>query len=304
MSPFFRLLAAEGMKLRRSPTLKLVWILPLLFLGLEFLILERPALGLRTFPPGFQALLEDGQAKLVVGLWGGFFHPLVLALLPALVFRPEHRGKTWRHLHAMPVSRQKFFLAKAMTTLFLSAAILALIGLLLMLEREILGKVNPLLELPFHGMRMAKVLGWLWLGSLPALAVYLWVSGRINSLAVPVVFGSLGVLLAIALTGQEMDRPWHRDLNPWVLPYAAAERVIHTGPHQQEAHMGAKPFLPEPGWIRAPSGRKYKVYQNIPDELVFPPPPPTPVWLLATFSSFAGFLLLVLGYLDAGWSKH
>ncbi len=303
MSTFPRLLAAEGMKLRRSPAVRLVWMLPLLFLGLEFMILERPALGLRSFQPGIQAMLEDGQVKLVVALWGGMFHPLMLALLPALLFRPEHRFKTWRHLHAMPMPRRRFFLAKMVVTLLLSAATLGLVGLLLLLERRTLGMLNPLLALPFHGLRMARALGWLWLGSLPALAIYLWVGDRISSLAVPVVFGLLGLLMAIALTGQEMDRPWRRDLNPWILPFAAAERVIHTGPAQQEGHLAAKPFQPEPGFIRAPSGRKYRYYQNIPDEELFRPPPPTPVWLLAGFSAIAGLLLLGLGWLDAGRAR-
>jgi len=147
---------------------------------------------------------------------------------------------------------------------------------------------------------MARMLGWLWLGSLPVLAIYLWVSDRISSVAVPVVFGLLGLLLAITLTGQELDRPWRRDLNPWILPYAAAERVIHKGPGQQEVHLVAKPFQPEPNVIRAPSGRKYKTQQNIPNELLFPSPPPTPAWLLAAFSSLGGLLLLGLGWLDAG----
>lgn len=116
----------------------------------------------------------------------------------------------------------------------------------------------------------------------------------------PVVFGLLGLLLSIALTGQELDRPWRRDLNPWILPYAAAERAIHTGPGQQEAHTAGKPFQPEPNVLRLPSGRKIRTRQNIPDELLFPPPPPTPAWLLATFSAGAGLALLGLGWLDAG----
>ena len=300
MPTLFRLLAAEGVKLRRSPTTRLVWLLPLLFVGLEFLILDRPSVGLRQYRPGLQALLEDGPVKLVVSLWGGLFQPLALALLPALLFRPEHRGKTWRHLHAMPLPRRQFFLAKAVATLLLSAAMLALVGLFLLLERQALGALNPLLALPFHGLRLARALGWLWLGSLPVLAIYLWVAHRISSLAVPVVFGLLGLLLAVALTGQELDRPWRRDLNPWILPYAAAERVVHTGLAQQEVHLAGKLFQPEPDVVRAPSGRKYKIHKSIPDEEFFKPPPPTPVWLLAAFSAGAGLLLLGLGWLDAG----
>lgn len=297
---FSRVLTAEGLKLRRSAALRLVWLLPLLYLLIEFLLFERPLLGLKALTPKLRATVDMVQVKMVVALWGGFFHPLMLAVLPALIFRPEHRFKMWRHLHAMPTSRRGIFLAKAAYTLLLSAVMLLLIGLLLWAERKLIGSWNPLLALPFHGRRMAAVLAWLWLGSLPVLGLYLWVSDRINSLAVPVVFGLVGLLLTIALTGQELPQPWRRDLIPWVLPYAAAQQVIRSGSAQQEAHMAMAQFQPEPDVLRLPSGKKVRTKQNIPDDVLFPPPPPTPTWLLATFSAGAGLLLLVLGWMDAG----
>ncbi len=300
MPAFSRLLAAEGLKLRRSQAARLVWLLPLLFVGVEFLVFERPTLGYRSLTPDQGAMLAGLQVKLVLQLWGGFFHPLMLALIPALLFRPEHRFKTWRHLHAMPVPRRQFFLAKAAWALALCAAALALVGVLLLLERSALRSLNPLLALPSNALRMARTLGWLWLGSLPVLAIYLWVSDRINSLAVPVVFGLIGLILTVSLSGQELSQPWRRDLIPWVLPYAAAERSVHTGTAQQEVQAAGRIAQPEPGIIRAPSGRKYKFHQNIPDELLFPPPPPTPTWLLALASGVGGALLLALGWLDAG----
>jgi hypothetical protein len=247
-----------------------------------------------------KATLDTLQLKMVLALWGGFFHPLLLALLPALIFRPEHRFKTWRHLYSLPTPRRGIFLAKALCALLLTAGTLVLVGLLLWGERRALGGMNPALALPFHGLQMAKLLGWLWLGSLPVLALYLWISDRISSLAVPVVFGLVGLLLTIALSGQELPQPWRRDLIPWVLPYAAAERVVHRGPAQQQVHRAAETFQPEPNIIRLPSGKKVKIWQNIPDEVLFAPPPPTPTWLLGSFSVGAGLLLLVLGWVDAG----
>lgn len=300
MPRFLRLMAAEGLKARRSAVTRLVWMLPLLFVGLMFFGFDRHVLGLRHLTPGFHTFLEFEPLRLLVTLWAGFFQPMALALLPALLFRPEHRGKTWNHLHAMPLPRRSFFLAKAVSALLLSAGMLVVLGLLLLLERRALGSVNPLLALPGHGLTLFRVLAWLWLGSLPVLAIYLWVADRIPTLAVAVVFGLLGLLLTITLTGQELDHPWRRDLNPWVLPYAAAERVVHQGPGQQNAHIAGQLFQKEPNVIRLPSGRKIHTWQNIPDEALFPPPPPTPAWLLGTFSAGAGMLLLALGWLDAG----
>nr|WP_306672041.1 ABC transporter permease [Geothrix sp. SG10] len=297
-------MAAEGLKLRRSVALRLVWLLPLLFLLFESLVIERTFLSLRVLTPKLQATFDLLQVKMVVALWGGFFHPLMLALLPALLFRPEHRFKTWRHLYAMPMSRRGIFLAKAISALLLSAAMLALISLLLAVERKVFGWINPLLAFPFHGLQMAKALGWLWLGSLPVMALYLWVSDRINSLAVPVVFGLVGLLLTMSLTGQELPQPWRRDLIPWVLPYAAAEQMIRSGPAQQQAHLAGSMFQPEKDVLRLPSGKKVRTWQNIPDEVLFPPPPPTPRWVLATFSLVAGAILLSLGYADAGRNRN
>jgi hypothetical protein len=296
-------MAAEGLKLRHSAALRLVWLLPLLFLLIEGLVFERPFLALKELTPKLQATLDTLQIKMVASLWGGFFHPLLLALLPAMLFRPEHRFKTWRHLQAQPTPRRGLFLAKAAYTLLLSAAMLASIGLLLWGEHAALGWLNPVLALPFHGQQMAKVLGWLWLGSLPLLALYLWIADRINSLAVPVVFGLVGLLLTITLTGQELPQPWRRDLIPWVLPYAAAERVVHSSPSQQEVHLAAAMFQPEPDILRLPSGKKIRTRQSAHDWVVFPPPPPTPAWVMALFSLGAGAVLLSLGLVDAGRNR-
>lgn len=300
MGALLRLVTAEGLKLRRSTAIRMIWLLPLLFLSVEFLLFEWPYLGSKALTASHRANLESIQPRMVVALWGGFFQPLFLALLPALLFRPEHRFKTWRRLHAMPTPRRGIFLAKAIWVLVLSAGALVLVGALLWVERRTLGLVNPVLALPFQGLLMARLLGWLWLGSLPVTALYLWVSDRINSLAVTVVFGLVGLLLTIALSGQELAQPWRRDLIPWVLPYAAAYRVIQSGPAQQEGHLAGSTFKPEPGVLRLPSGRKIKVRQNIPEELLFPPPPPTPAWLMGFFSVTAGLLMLCLGWADAG----
>jgi hypothetical protein len=300
MPAFTRLLAAEGIKGRRAPLLRLVWLLPLLFIALEFLVFERPALGLRSLPPELRQTLDGMQVKLLVAFWGGYFHPLMLALVPALVFRPEHRFRTWRRLFAMPVPRRQVYLAKAVWTLALTAFMLALIGLLLLGVHRAVAALNPVVALPFHGRQMLRALGWMWLGSLPVLAIYIWASDRINSLAVPIMLGLVGLILTMALTGQELAQPWRRDLIPWVLPYVAAEQTIHTGISQQEAHLAGKFFEDEPGFLRLPNGRKFRVHANAKVEDIFPPPPPTPAWLLATFSAVAGLVLLGLGWLDAG----
>lgn len=299
MRVWLRQLLGEQWKLRRTPTVRLVWVLPLLFTAAVGLGFERPLLGLRTPSAEARALLEGLHPKLVVALWGGFIHPLALALLPALIVRPEHRFRTWRHLFSQPAPRAGFFLAKAAQAMLLLGLMLALLGLLLAVDRQALSWANPALRRAPQGMVVAQALAWLWLGSLPALAIYLWVAHRVGSFAVPVVLGLVGFLMAVALTGQELAEAWKRDLNPWVLPYACAEQVIHTGKAQQTTHGLGGLFQPQENELRLPSGKRVRVWQNLPDEVLFPPPPPTPARVLASFSVVAAVLLLTLGALDA-----
>lgn len=303
MRTFSHLMAAEMLKLRHSAALRIVWLLPLLFVLLEFLVFERPGLGMRTLSPQYAGTFDTLQIKVVGSLWAGFFHPLMLAMLPALLFRPEHRFKQWKHLHALPVPRRGIFLAKALTLALLCAVSLGLIGLGLGIERSLLARLNPLLAFPLHGLELAKVLGWLWLGSLPLMAIYLWVSDRINSLAVPIVFGLLGIMLTVSLSGQDVPKPWKRDLIPWVLSYFCAQRAIQDSHIRQEVHAAATIFQVEPDIIRLPNGKKVRTWQGVPDEVLFPPPPPTPTWVLGTFSLLAGMALLTLGLADAGRNR-
>lgn len=300
MHTFLTLMATEFLKLRRSAAIRTVWMLPLLFLAFEFMLIERPAIRLQALTPELSRHLDFVQIKMVGALWGGFFHPLMVALLPALLFLPEHRFKLWRHLHTMPVPRRGIFLAKALTLALLSASTLALIALGLWVERGLLARINPLLAFPFHGLSMLKVLVWLWIGSLPLLALYLWVSDRVNSLAVPVVFGLVGALLTIALSGQDVPKPWKRDLNPWLLPYACAQQAIKDSDGRQKVHEAAKLFQEEPNILRLPNGKKVRTWQNVPDDVLWPPAPPTPLKVLGAFSFGAGAVLLGIGLADAG----
>jgi lantibiotic transport system permease protein len=303
MATFWNLMSAEFLKLRHSTALRLIWLFPALFLVLEFLFFERPMLSLKVQSPAFSASFDTQQLKIIGALWAGFFHPLLAALLPALLFRNEHRCKVWRHLHAMPVPRRSIFLAKAAVLAALSLGAFSLVGLGLGLERSLLARINPLLAFPWHGWEMAKVFGVLWIGSLPLFALYLWISDRVNSLAVPIVFGVIGLLLTIALGGSELAQPWKRDLIPWVLPYFCAQEAVHNYTPKETAHIATKIFQEEPNVLRLPNGRKVKTWQNIPDDVLFPPPQPTPLWVLLTFGLGAGVLLLGVGIVDSGRNR-
>jgi len=124
-------------------------------------------------------------------------------------------------------------------------------------------------------------------------------SNRINSLAVPVVFGVVGILLTSAMTSQDTPQPWKRDFIRWVTPNICVQQALISTGAIQHADFAGDLFKDEPDTIRLPSGRKIRTRQNVPDDVLFPPPPPTPPLALASFSVVAFLTFLVLGALDA-----
>lgn len=306
MLTFSRLMVAEAVKLRRSAALRLMWLLPLLFIATDFLVFGRTFMDVKDpVIKGAQAL-EALPIKAVGTIWAGFFHPVMLALLPASVLRPEHRFSLWKHLLTMPMRPRTFLLTKALVVLVLSVCSLGLVILYLRIEWSFLSMVNPLLASPFPWKEMLFLMGWLLLGSLPLLALYLWLSDRINSGMVPIMFGIIGLLLNMSLSGQEIDPSWQRDLNPWILPYTCAQQSIHQVEARQDTHVAGAWFKRDIDLRRyagkevyyLPSGRKVTSITTIPDFLLYPPPP-TPSWLLVTFSLGAGLTFLYIGIIDA-----
>jgi hypothetical protein len=167
--------------------------------------------------------------------------------------------------------------------------------------------INPRIASPFPWKEMITVFAWMLVGSLPLLALYLWISDRINSAAVPIVLGLIGIMLNISLSGQELDPSWRRDFIPWILPYTCAQQAIEQRGVRQETPIAAEPFKNEIDLgrlvgtqeYRLPSGRKVTTTTEIPDYYLLPPPP-TPKSMLFTFSIGAAFLILSIGFVDAG----
>jgi hypothetical protein len=301
MTVLLRLLSAESLKLRRSPVLRLLWLLPGLFILLDFIMSGRFALGIRQITPETYALLLNAPLKSLADYWSGYFHPLLIALLPALLFRTEHRFGLWKHLHTQPVPRRSIYLAKALMLAATFGLVLGLAALLLWAEWRLLGRLNPLAAFPFPWFKVAKVLGWSYLGSLPLLTLYLWLSDRINNAAVPVMFALVGLILTIAMGGKELDPMWRRDFIPWVLPYTCAQQSIDDPKARQEVHAAQLPYY-HPPKVEHPKdvtvGRTRIVLQM--PEGFLTTIPPTPAWMLAAFSLACSTALLALGLFEAG----
>ena len=300
MGTTWRLLKAEGKKLLGSSCARMVWALPVLFILMEFFFFEYRLLGLVHVPEDLKQIIDTVQITMAGALWGGFFYPILIALLPALIFRVEHRNAMWRHLGTMPISSSQVYAIKAVWVIILSLVSLVLVWLLFMLEQTLIRFIAPQLEMEFHGLVIATVLGWLWLGSLPVASIYLWVSNRINSLSVPIVLGVVGILLSSALTSQEVPQPWKRDYIPWATPNICVDQVLKEAGANKGAKIVGELFMEEQDVLRLPDGRKRKYWSNFPDEYFFPPPPPTPPLALASYSIVTCLAFLILGIADAG----
>jgi hypothetical protein len=300
-----RLLHAEALKLKRSPALRLIWLLPCLFVFLDFAMTGRFALGVQSLTPEIRTLLQNSPVKSLADYWSGYFHPLLVALLPALLFRPEHRSGLWKHLHIQPVSRRAQYLIKALTLALTFGLALGLTEVLLWSEWVVLGKIHPLVAFPFPWFNATRVMAWSYLGSLPLLALYLWLSDRISNAAVPVMFAVVGFILTVSMGGKELDPMWRRDFIPWVLPYTCAQQAIEDPGPRQTIHAAQVPYYKEdaapiqPGEFTA-GGRHYKI--ELPEDFM-KPTPPTPAWMLATFSLVCSFALLGLGVIESGRNR-
>ncbi len=301
MAQYLNLLVAEVRKLRRSAAFRLLWVFPVLFLLADFLLSGLPLLLTRNLTAEAHQGLSALPIKSLADTWSGYFHPLLLALLPPLLFRSEHRFSLWKHLHVQPVSRRAVFAAKALILALSFGLVLSTILVLLWAESRLIGYLNPLVRSAFPWLALIRVLAWSYLGSLPLLALYLWLSDRINNAAVPIMFAMVGLLLTISLGGKELTPMWRRDFIPWVLPYTCAQQAIDIPGARQEMHAAQKPFYNEQK-LDVPKVTivgKYRIEIQDPDEMLGTPPP-TSKWALTAFSLGCALALLALGLVEAG----
>jgi len=295
MGMFLRLTYAEALKVRRSSVLRLLLLLPLVFLVLDFWFFRRPLLPLQQLTPAGKAALEIAPIRIVAAIWAGFFHPLLLALLPTLLVRAEHRFSLWKHLYIQPIAPGTQFLAKATLLLLLMIAVGIALQIGLWAEGALLARLNPTLATHFPWIEMAKVLGWMILGSMPLLALYLWLSHRVNHGAVPIALGLIGLVLSIALSRGEMNPPWQRDFIPWVTPYVCTQRAVEREEARQSVHLAADQY--KTITVEEQIAREIKAGLTA-RQLPWVFPPPTPLWQLASFSLFAWVAMTLLSIVD------
>ncbi|MCH9650249.1 MAG: ABC transporter permease [Deltaproteobacteria bacterium] len=192
------LLRAELIKVRRSPALFLVLLLPTLLTLLLCLFLSHE--GSRMFGA---ASVEPWRwlGDTALNIWSLIFFPAELALVAAFLASMETRTRGWTMLFTMPVNKEKVYLAKLLVVcglVGLSYAVLvaeiSLGGFVLQWLRPGIGFGTALgpLDLYLHA-------GLSYLASLFLVSVQAWVALRSRDLVTPLAFGFLAALSLLLL---------------------------------------------------------------------------------------------------------
>jgi ABC-2 type transport system permease protein len=203
-----RIVAVELIKLKRSLVLLLCTAAPMCVAILAVLMFLR-----WNKPESWTQYMMSGA-----GLWAFFMLPMSITALTVLVAQLEHGTKGWSHILALPVPRWKVYFAKALIVLGLVAAMTVGMMLLLPLSGYVAEQLRPgdqiLGEIPWS--RHVRLLGTMYLGSILAIGIQLWVALRFKSFVPPLVLGIGGTFVAVAATGAEEGVFF-----PWTIPINA-----------------------------------------------------------------------------------
>ncbi len=197
-----RFLLAEFLKLRRSLALLLVSSAPLFVMVICVLI------GLHSDKP----MPLDRYSMTGAAFWAFAMLPMSVTALSVLMAQMEHGPKTWDHFLALPGARRWLFPAKALTMLFLVAAMTGWLYLLLLFGAWFVGLVHPVtgvldaaaLRLTLSKMAAASVL---------MCVIQLWTAMRFRSFVPPLVLGIVGTFVAVAAASAREGAYF-----PWLMP--------------------------------------------------------------------------------------
>ncbi len=231
MTHLVRALSAELFKLRGTRALWLALLAPLFVPFIQFA-------SLYTFTG--DGAPEYAWAKFISGTsftWLFGLLILYITLEAALLAAIEHNADTWKYLHALPVSRGAFYLAKVGVALLLITGSSVLFFLTTLLAGALLARVRPDIGFARHAPDIANFAGIVflsYLASLFVIAIQTWISIRFRNFIVPLAVGILGVVLSeVANRNEAVQYYW-----PWIQPVEllrkvgipGADKLLETGP--------------------------------------------------------------------------
>jgi hypothetical protein len=214
MRSFYRVLAAEVLKLKRTLALRLSVFSPLIVVILVFGMYAVRGQQIGGADP------LTGFAQLVLTVWTIIMFPLFAALVAALIAAIEHQNETWKHPLAFPVDRSNVFVAKWLTGsgLLLLSSFFLCTGVCL--AAEILRLMRPdwrTASLPIPMIFRGTILSCCAVGLL--FSIQMWISLRWRSF-LPGIFVAV-IALVLMFIAIPRGAALFGSLFPWSLPAMA-----------------------------------------------------------------------------------
>ena len=219
MTYFMRALKSEILKLKRTPSLLIVLVAPLLVNVLYMIILGAQ---------GWSEPLETPWLSLVGSagtIWAIFMLPLVIVSVTALWANFEHEERQWKHLFVLPIPRPAIYAAKWVCSLALIAVSTLLLGAFNLLGGVVLGLIMPWagFQSPAPAGFIMGHLALLFLAAILIVTIHTWVSLRWRNLFVALGFGLATLLAGIFISldsGLNRFFPWSFPLRVHAMPEA------------------------------------------------------------------------------------
>lgn len=183
MQGYLRSLSAEVLKCRRTMAVWLALGIPVLIIGLAWLVLTISNLADAGNEQKWRFL-----QNITAEMWTSTCLPIGGAILIGMLWGLEHGSNQLKHILAQPPSRHATFWAKTTGILVLIALGTALLGVLCAALATMLG-IGPVqwdvaFERPFRAFA----------ASLPTIALVSWLAQRFASFALPVILGVVGMV--------------------------------------------------------------------------------------------------------------
>lgn len=220
---FTTALAVEIHKLRRSLTLLLAAVAPLLIAVFVFFNL------LRVDKAAPWAMTLQTSAA----IWAFFMLPMSVTALTALVAHTEHGPRAWDHLRALPVPRWHLYAAKAACVLGVVAAMSLLLAVFTVLAASGAGWLKPAVA-PLGAPDIAGyllLLGRIFLAAWLLVALQLWIALRHASFVPALAVGIGGTFFAVVATSAKVGAvlPWQIPVNQLATDPLRAQFTLALG---------------------------------------------------------------------------
>jgi len=193
------LLRAEFIKYKGTLLMYMALFAPLLIVFIYFM--AGVAKGTDFLDP--EADVWFVYALRIMQMGYGFFYPLHLILIGALVSQVDHSNDTWKHLLVQPIPRSSVYWIKLLGFIGMTFVSIVIFMVSILLTGMMLDFVHPEIGLGLPGnivWFILKASGAAFLASMGILGIQYAVSIHWKSIAIPMSLGLSGFVAAVIFT--------------------------------------------------------------------------------------------------------